>query len=233
MKELKEEWKVYNSYKISNYGKVINKGGKVLSMTVDMHGYVTTSITDYGGSRIKGMHRIVATVFLPNPNGLPEVNHIDGNKENNRVDNLEWCTKKHNQRHEANVLRQRSGENNYQSILTEKDVLTIYDLCKNSDMKYKDIAKMYGVIPQEINRIASATCWRYLNLEPLPPLVRGSRSRGKKVIWINQNKEYTSMSKCSDELRNTYNIIIDSKIIKKVCNGELKEYKGQKFKFAS
>ena len=76
--ELKEEWKEYYIYDVSNYGKVINKYGKVLSTNVDMHGYVSTSITDYDGKRIKGMHRIVATVFIPNPNNLPEVNHLDG-----------------------------------------------------------------------------------------------------------------------------------------------------------
>ena len=215
-KQIKEEWKEYNGYKISNYGKVINKHGKVLSTKADKHGYICTSITDYGGKRIKGMHRIVATVFIPNPKNLPEVNHLDGVKANNRIDNLEWITKEGNQKHEARVLQQRGGENNYQSILTEEDVLAIYDLCKNSNMKYKDIAKNYGVIPQEINRIASATCWRHLGLEPLPPLVRGSRSRGKKILWINEDKEYPSMSKCSDDLRNTYGIIISNKMIKRL-----------------
>ena len=119
--ELKEEWKEYYIYDVSNYGKVINKHGKVLSTNVDMHGYVSTSITDYDGKRIKGMHRIVATVFIPNPNNLPEVNHKDGNKTNNRVDNLEWCTKKENQNHEALKLKKRGGENNYQDKADKND----------------------------------------------------------------------------------------------------------------
>lgn len=229
--ELIEEWREYHDYKVSNYGKVINKNGKGLTTKVSGDGYVHTSITDYGGKRIHGMHRVVATVFLPNPNNLPEVNHVDGKKENNKVDNLEWITKEGNQKHEAKFLRKRGGENNYQSILTEKEILTIYDLCKNSTMKYKDMAKLYGVIPQEITRMANATCWRHLGLEPLPPLVRGSRSMGKKVLWINKNKEYTSMSKCSDDLRNTYNIVISNHMIKRICEGELSERKGQQFKF--
>lgn len=231
LKELKEKWKDYNYYKVSNYGKVINKHGKMLSMKTDIHGYVCTSITDYEGYRIKGMHRIVAMVFIPNPNNLPEVNHIDGNKENNRVDNLEWCTKKHNMKHRSEVLGYMVGTDNPTNKLTEDQVLEIYALCRDTETKYKDIAKMYGVIPEEVNRIAFGVVWKHLGLEPLPKLIRGSRSRGKKVNWINNNKEYPSMRKCSDDLKNTYNIVINKKIISKICNEKLEEYNGQKFKF--
>jgi hypothetical protein len=229
--ELKEEWKIYNGYKVSNYGKVINKHGKVLSMSIDMHGYVTTSITDYNGDRIKGMHRIVATVFIPNPNNLPEVNHIDGDKENNRVDNLEWCTKKYNQHHASYVLGKRLGEDCTRSFLTEEKVIEIYNLCKEGEMKYKDIAKMYGIFPQEVTDIALCTYWKGLNLEPLPKLTRGCRSRGKKLLWINQDKKYPSVKKCHEDLKNTYNIIISLDKIKAICNGKIEEHKEQKFKW--
>jgi hypothetical protein len=231
--ELKEEWREYNRYQVSNYGKVINKHGKSLSMKADMHGYICTSITDYNGDRIKGMHRIIATVFIPNPLNLPEVNHKDGIKSNNRVDNLEWCTKKHNMKHRSEVLGCMVGTDNPTNKLTEEQVLEIYNLCKNTDIKYKDIAKMYGVIPEEVNRIAFGVVWKHLGLDPLPKLVRGSRSRGKKLIWINQDKPYPSMKKCSEDMENTYNIKIDVKVIAKICNGTLEEYKGQKFKFTT
>lgn len=177
--ELKEEWREYNGYKISNFGKVINKKGKVLSTNVDMHGYVTTSITDYGGGRIKGMHRIVATMFIPNPNNLPEVNHKDGNKENNRVDNLEWCTKKENMQHRSDVLGCMVGTDNPTNKLTDEQVIEIYNLCKDTNMLYKDIADMYNIVPSQVSLIVGGYKWKYLNLEPLPRLVRGSRKNGR------------------------------------------------------
>ena len=230
--ELKEEWKEYNGYQVSNFGKVINKSGKVLSTKPDKHGYICTSITDYGGSRIKGMHRIVAIVFIPNPNNLPEVNHIDGVKSNNRVDNLEWVTKKENQQHEVRVLKQRNGEKNCKNKLKKEEVIEIYNLCKEGKLLYKEIAKIYGVIPEQIHRIAKGVNWKDLNLEPLPTLTRGARRRtGRKVIWINENKEYNSIRICSEDLRNTYNLRISEQKIREVCNGKIEEWKGQKFKF--
>jgi hypothetical protein len=228
-----EVWIETSGYEISNKGRIITKLGKLFTGNITSFGYVTANVKFDDGFIARSAHRAVAHTFIHNddPINKIEVNHKDGVKTNNCVENLEWCTKEENQKHEAKFLQQRGGENNYKNILTEEDVLTIYDLCKNSNMKYKDIAKQYGVIPQEINRIASATCWRHLGLEPLPPLVRGSRSRGRKVTWINEGKDYLSMVKCSEDLRNTYNIIVDSKIIGKICNGKLEEYKGQKFKY--
>ena len=226
-----EIWIVNNGYEISNKGRIITKKGKLSKAKIVENEYVSANVTFEDRFHAGSVQRAVAYAFLGNPNNLPEVNHIDGIKHHNWLENLEWITKEGNQKHEAKFLQKRGGENNYQSILTEEEVLTIYDLCKNSNMKYKDIAKNYGVIPQEINRIASATCWRHLGLEPLPPLVRGSRSRGKKVLWINEKKEYTSMSKCSDDLRNTYGIIISDKIIANICKGNSIEYKDQQFKF--
>jgi len=177
------------------------------------------------------MQRIVATVFLPNPNNLPEVNHIDGIKTNNYVVNLEWCTKKENMQHRSDVLGYMVGADNPNNKLTETQVLEIYQLCKTTDILYKDIAKQYGVIPEEIHYIISGALWKHLNLEPLPKLTRGSRSRGKKVLWINNDKEYPSISKCSEDLRNTYGIMINRHQINDVCKNIRENYKDQKFKF--
>lgn len=180
-KELIEEWKEYNGYKVSNYGKVINKSGKYLKSEPNKDGYVHTSIKGINGKRLHGMHRIVATVFLDNIDNLPEVNHKDGVKHNNRVDNLEWCTKKENQQHEVKVLQQRNGDKNCRSRITNEQAIEIYNLCKEGKMLYKDIAKMYNIFPPEVSRIVLGTNWTCLGLPPLPPLVRGSRGKGRII----------------------------------------------------
>lgn len=175
-KELKEEWREYNGYQVSNFGKVINKHGKVLSTNISIHGYVNTSIVDYDGKDIRGMHRIVAIVFIPNDDPIHkiEVNHIDGNKENNRVDNLEWVTKKENQEHASSTLGKRVGTDCYKHKLTEEEVLEIYNICKEGKLTYKEIGKNYNVSAYTISHIAQGISWKNLNLDPIK-VIRGSR----------------------------------------------------------
>lgn len=100
MTELIEEWKEVNGYKISNYGTIIGKNGKQLSTKPSSHGYLSCHINlgePYGMAR--GQHRVIAMLFVENPNGYNEVNHKDANKENNRADNLEWVTHLENMTH--------------------------------------------------------------------------------------------------------------------------------------
>ena len=97
-----EIWKdVCDGYKVSNYGRVLSlakttirgrKYDKILSASKKDNGYYTVSIN--GNNEY--VHRLVAKAFIDNPNNLNEINHKDEDKSNNRVDNLEWCTKSYN-----------------------------------------------------------------------------------------------------------------------------------------
>lgn len=74
--------------------------GKVLKQTLNSHGYPVVSIHVPGkAQKVVAVHKLVAKTFIENPNNEPQINHIDGNKENNRVENLEWCSAKENLRH--------------------------------------------------------------------------------------------------------------------------------------
>ena len=82
-------------YKISNYGRVKNHKGKITQGSNHESGYLWVSISP----KQYLLHRLVAKVFIPNPENKEQVNHIDGNKINACVNNLEWCSNKENSQH--------------------------------------------------------------------------------------------------------------------------------------
>lgn len=90
-------------YQISNLGNVM-RNKKQLKKIVDKNGYVFVRLYKNGKQKHFSVHRLVAVAFIPNPQNLPEVNHIDANKENNFVNNLEWCTHTENMVH-AKIMK--------------------------------------------------------------------------------------------------------------------------------
>lgn len=89
---------------ISSEGRVRSflrdkRNGAILKATEDRKGYLRLRVTIDRENRCYKVHRLVAEAFLDNPEGCPQVNHIDGDKHNNRADNLEWVTNVENARH--------------------------------------------------------------------------------------------------------------------------------------
>lgn len=93
-------------YKVSDKGNVYSigrigapgrkRGGRILKPGYDKDGYLRVYLCKNGKRKTRFIHRLVAGVFLPNPNGLQQVNHRDEVKDNNNVENLEWCTREYN-----------------------------------------------------------------------------------------------------------------------------------------
>lgn len=87
-----------SNYLIFNDGKIYSKlKNKFLKETVSKDGYSVVHLTfDDDTKKVVQVHRLIAKAFIPNPNNLPQVNHKDENKQNNSIENLEWCTSKYN-----------------------------------------------------------------------------------------------------------------------------------------
>ena len=119
-------------YSIDTNGVIINETtGKVIK------GTTITKVNRYKKFNMQGkfvaIHRLVAKLFVPNPNPITfkRVNHIDGDRSNNRADNLEWCTDSMNLNHAYKVgLKSNYGEKNPISKLTEQVVVDIWKLAK-------------------------------------------------------------------------------------------------------
>ena len=99
MQEIWKDIKEYEGlYQISNLGNLISiKHNRIKSIVVRKNQrYLRVNLWKNGKYKTFSIHRLVAESFLPNPNNFPVVNHKDGNKLNNKADNLEWCTQSHN-----------------------------------------------------------------------------------------------------------------------------------------
>lgn len=111
-----EIWKAIKDYEglyeVSNYGRVraLGNGGthkteRVLVCMARRDGYTKVNLYKDGKMKTPMVHRLVAMAFIPNPDGLPQVNHIDEDKSNNCVWNLEWCTAKYNMNYGSRIER--------------------------------------------------------------------------------------------------------------------------------
>lgn len=219
---LKEKWVDVNGYKISNIGKIIGKNGREIKGSISKWGYKTCSInlgSDYGV--VHGFHRVIATVFIPNPENKPEVNHIDGNKLNNRADNLEWVSKKENQRHASHVLNKRVGKYHYDTNLSDEIVIDIYNKCKYTDMKYEEIARIYNVSKDTPAKIAQGYSWKYLNLEPI-------NRKDKRIVGKNLK---TGKEIEYDSVRFAVKDGFSAACISGCCKGNLKTHKGYSWSY--
>lgn len=98
---INKEIKGFERYRININGVIYDtKRNKEVCQWIDTVGYYQCNLKDSNGKKYyKRVHRLVANTFIPNPNNLPQVNHKDGNKLNNNINNLEWCTNSDNTQH--------------------------------------------------------------------------------------------------------------------------------------
>ena len=107
---IKSRFGEYPSYRVTKSGKVFSyrQGNilKPLSVVLDSSGYPIVKLyDDTNKKRTIAVHRIIADTFIPNPNNLPLVNHIDENPSNNDLSNLEWCDYSYNAKHSIEKIR--------------------------------------------------------------------------------------------------------------------------------
>lgn len=151
-------------YKISSAGEVYSLyRNRLLKPYRTATGYSLVALTTSNGDRKQyGVHRLVAAAFLKGSRRL-EVNHIDGNKLNNAVENLEWVTHSDNMKHAyQSGLVVRRGEKHSNSKLTEQDVFAIRKAYEAARATQTDLAKKFGVDQALISRIVRRLIWRHV-----------------------------------------------------------------------
>ena len=167
MKVEDEEWRVisgtHGDYWVSSLGRVMSKkhgSTRILKPVRVGKGYLVVDLSMHN-IRTKGLiHRLVAEAFIPNPDNLPEVNHIDEDKANNCVYNLEWCTRKYN--HAYGTARERNVQNK-RKIVQQLDPITGVVIQEYPSLTVATKAVGYGINNCVTGRCALAHGyqWRY------------------------------------------------------------------------
>lgn len=172
MEEIWEDVVGYEGvYKVSNIGRVKslarearNRHGfrpireRFLRLCDDGKGYLCVGLRKNNNPKSWSVHRLVAEAFLPNPENLPCVNHINGIKKDNTISNLEWCTYSHNNQHSFDLGLSSKGSRHYKTKLNEEQVLQISSLLDGQKHTQVQIAKMFNVPPQTIYDILKGNC---------------------------------------------------------------------------
>lgn len=141
--------------------------GRILKQIVGARGYLSVLLKDAerGKSKRMRVHRAVAIAFIPSENGRPYVNHIDHNKLNNAIENLEWCTHAENLQHAARAGRlshdRIKGVLNPRAKLTEPDVVEIKRRLRQGHTT-SGIARDYCVIQSTISNIKTGRTWKHI-----------------------------------------------------------------------
>ena len=148
----KEMRRRMGQYQISNLGRVKSlsrpgvKKDRILKLRPDSKGYSRACLFNDGIRDDRKIHQLVAACFIPNPKNKPEINHKDGDKKNNHVLNLEWCTRSENQIHayKLGLNYATYGTYNKNSKLSDKEIIAIRSANYKLITK-KRLSKIYGV----------------------------------------------------------------------------------------
>mgnify|MGYP004417315998 CR=1 FL=1 len=153
-----------SNYLISNWGRIISlpRNGvsnqpKILFPYLSKFGYYRIKLSKNNQYNWNLVHRLVAQAFLPNIHNKTQINHIDGNKQNNRFNNLEWCTAKENKMHSIDVLKRRPY-----TKLSEKEVLEIRSKYKSGKYFQTDLASLYNIKQTHVSSIVNHHCWKHI-----------------------------------------------------------------------
>jgi hypothetical protein len=161
--EISSFGRVKSLIKRGSYRELIKRTGRDIST-----GYHTVQLTKGNKPRDYRIHRLVALAHLENPNNYPVVNHLDGNKSNNRLDNLEWTTYSKNTLHSYSLGLQRinRGDNNYITKIKDGDVCVIRSLISQGKTN-KEIAILFGVNPSQISTIKTGKRRSYIKCDDI------------------------------------------------------------------
>ncbi|AKQ08561.1 HNH endonuclease [Bacillus phage PBC2] len=154
-----------DNYEISNMGRLKSLTRNVImKCQVSDRGYLKAKLYHQQKTKTVRIHRLVALAFIPNLENLPEVNHCDGDKLNNKSDNLEWSTRASNVQHSFDTgLNPTKGEGSRHAKITEEDVRKIREMYDTGKYTQRDLAKIFGINHSAIGCITRGETWKHVD----------------------------------------------------------------------
>jgi DNA-binding CsgD family transcriptional regulator len=151
---------ISDDLKFYSYPKKTRKGIREIKPWLNKNGYLMIDLVKNKKVTKFLCHRLIAECFIENKNNKPQVNHINGIKTDNRVENLEWCTVSENRLHAFKTnLQNAKGEKNSSCKLNNKIVLLIFEDKRN----YKEISQQYNISIPTISNIKNKHTWKHLH----------------------------------------------------------------------
>lgn len=154
----------FTDYYATEDGHVYSgKTNKTISERMSNQGYMLINLSIDGICKTYSVHRLIAITFIPNPFNLPEINHKNGKKTDNRIENLEWVDTSRNIKHayQNNLIHPARGKDTKYGRFDESDVITIRKLYKDGKSQYK-LAKIYNVTRSAIQQIVNNKTYVYV-----------------------------------------------------------------------
>lgn len=181
LKQIKEQ----PNYYISDDGKLFNVKGKQLFTRLNRDGYVIGYYWNHNKQKAFSIHREVAKAFIPNPENKPCVNHIDCNKQNNNVSNLEWVTYAENTKHASQngLITTLKGEDNANSAITDQQAISVCEMLQDG-YRNCDIRDKLGISQEIIGNIRLGRGWKHISCNYKMPSSNEVRFSEETVRWV-------------------------------------------------
>lgn len=176
--------KDFEDYLIDENGKVYSiRKNKWLKTHINKYGYEKVVLQKNKFRKTLSVHRLVAIAFIPNPNNYPQVNHIDGEKTNNNVSNLEWCTPKHNMNEAVRIglfesVKKKNRENAIKNKLYKYHVLAN----EKTKKKVNQYDKQNNLL-NTFESISEASRKTNVKIVAISYACNGKRKTGGGYIW--------------------------------------------------
>lgn len=219
-------------YSVSNEGQVRNDNTNYLLSLTLSQGYRHVGLTINQKPKNCRVHRLVAEAFIPNPENKPYVNHIDGNRQNNNVNNLEWVTPQENiaHAHQTGLVKKTKGRPVIQYSLNGEEMITFVSAAE-AERQLNILQSKITLCCQRKRLTSGDYQWRYADdpVKDVKPIIdRKGYHKSKKVAQLDDDDNilniYSSYSEAARAVQG------EQSAISRVCSGVNIHHKGYKWK---